>query len=135
MMAVSMTATKAKSGSAQTAPTGLRVSEKLLATYRQLQDRLADPQLDKLGRDQVAERLRSKILQSCELYPWTPAEVLDWTWSWLHALAYGAEAKTRKCHGFYGPIRNIGPMLRYTDIEELIEELDADDQQRCRDLR
>ena len=87
---------------ALTPPTGLRVSEKLLQTYRELQARYAAPQLDKLGIDRTAEKLQSKVLHACDLYPWTPPEIFDWVFCWLHLLAYGSEANTKPIKLFYG---------------------------------
>jgi hypothetical protein len=49
-----------------------------------------------LGRDRVAEKLGGKILKATDLFPWTPAEIFYWTFAWLHLLAYGEEAKTRR---------------------------------------
>jgi hypothetical protein len=128
-------AAPAATNMAAAAPVGLRISEKLLATYRQLQDRYADPQLDKLGNDHVAERLQSTVLKACELYPWTPPEIYDWTWCWLHLLAYGSEANTKPIKLFYGGgaprRRRVDWVTAYPDIS-MIEELLVEDAERNR---
>ena len=113
-----MTTTKAAAPKNVAAPVGLRVSERLLADYRALQNRLANPHLDALGRDRTAEKLESRIRKATELYPWTPAEIYRWTYAWLHVLAFGAEAKVKKCYHFYGGRRpeRVDWVLQYPDI-------------------
>ena len=72
-------------------------------------------------------------MRACELFPWTPSVIFDWTWSWLHVLAYGEEAKQRPCRGFYGPMPNgVTWVLQYPDIDKIVDELDADDRRRHR---
>lgn len=102
-----------------TPPSGLRLSEKLLRDYRQLQAHLAAPQLDRLGRDPVAEKLTSRIMQATDLFPWTPPEVVRWVYAWLHVLAFGQQAKG--CRHFYGSRKpeRVDWVLKYPDRAEL----------------
>lgn len=79
--------------------------------------------------------------KACDLWPWTPAEIFYWSFSWLHVLAYGEKAKTRY-QPFYGPMpgeRGLFPewdgvtwVLDYDDLEMIVELLDDDDKHRHR---
>ena len=90
----------------------------------------------------VTERLEGRILKATDAYPWTPAEIYYWAWAWLHALAYGKEAETRKrWQPFYGSMpgkkRGLFPkwdgtawVLQYPDIGMIVDEMDEDDRRR-----
>ena len=102
-----------------------------------------EPCPDEQHRDRVAERLEGRILKATDLWPWTPAEIYYWTFAWLHALAYGEEAKTRKrWQRFYGPMpdekrglfpdwNGVASVLQFDDIDMIVELLE-DDKRRHR---
>jgi hypothetical protein len=87
--------------------------------------------------DHAAEALEIKVLRACETYPWTPSEIVDWQWSWLHMLAYGPEASTRPHQPFYGRVRrgdSVTWALKFPDIEAIVETLDEEDKRRYRSI-
>lgn len=68
--------------------------------------------------------------------PWSPSEIYRWIFSWLHILAYGQEAMTRKYQGFYGERDAVAAwVLQHDDLDEFVEtQLDENDRRRHRPI-